>query len=238
MAYEEFIDSLRAASRSLAPTRVVRIGGEAGAQDDYLQRVIQGADLWLTRKSVEGFDPADFARWPERDELSREVSAFLAIAEQVPPKGPATRHQRTRGRRYLDRIIEIVRARLLHEWLEALSQMMEEATAAARARGWYVERDEKQLSEGFFLGTYQAPRLRIRTQDREVVLDPIARLGSGRQGIVDLVVMPTYETLYLVTFGDGRWQIVPLRGSAHPRPFTQATFVNTVVRLPIPNASP
>ena len=108
--------------------------------------------------------------------------------------------------------------------------MMKEARAAAEAKGWYVQMDEKEVLESL-LGSYKAPRLRIRTQDREVVLDPVARFGSGCQGVVDLVVLPAYETAYLVAFKNGQWQIVSLRGTAHRRPFSQAALVNTITKL-------
>jgi hypothetical protein len=231
MAYEQFIDSLRLASRLLAPPRVT---SEQGAQTDaYLSRKLHAADLWLTRKSVEGFDPDDFTGWPkkEREDLRKEVDAFRAIAEEVPPNKPAAKAQSNQARKRLEAAIQIVRNQLVHQWLEAQQEMMEVAMAAANAKGWYVQMDQKEVLESL-LGSYKAPRLRIRTQDREVVLDPIARFGSGRQGVVDLVVMPTYETVYLVAFKDGKWQIVSPRGTAHSRPFTQATLVNTITKLP------
>src|SRR5437870_6339177 len=113
--------------------------------------------------------------------------------------------------------MKIVRDRLLPEWLEAQEKMLEEATAAAKAKGWYVEKDEKQIEESL-LGTYKAPRLLIRTWEKEVMLSPVARFGSERQGVVDLKVSPTYERAYSVTFKDGRWLIVSLRGKQHKRP--------------------
>ncbi len=233
MAREEFIDSLRFASQMLPPPKVN--SGQGAESDAHLSSALHFADLWLTPRSVEGFDPADFADWPrkEREELAREVAAFLEIARRVQANKPATKTQSKQARKHLERAIQIVRPHLLHEWLEAQEKMLKEATAAARARGWYVERDEKEVLESL-LGTYNAPRLRIRTRDQEVVLDPIARFGSGRQGVVDLVVMPTYEMVYLVTFKDGRWQIVSPRGRLHRRPFSQTTLANSIAKLPHP----
>ena len=75
------------------------------------------------------------------------------------------------------------------------------------------------------------PRLRIRTPKNEVVLDPIARFGGGKQGVVDLVLMPTFETVYLITFKNGKWQIMAPYGTLYKRPFTQATLVNTITHL-------
>ena len=64
-----------------------------------------------------------------------------------------------------------------------------------------------------------------------MVLDPIALFGSGRQGVVDLVVMPTYETAYFITLKNDQWQIVSPKGTLNSRPFTRETFVNTITRL-------
>src|SRR5262245_25446705 len=107
MACEQFIDSLRVASRLLAPPRV---SSEQGAQtEDYLAAKLHSADLWLTPKSVEGFDPTDFTNWPdkERKELEAEVTAFLAVAKQVPANKPATKGQSKQARKHLERTIEI-----------------------------------------------------------------------------------------------------------------------------------
>jgi hypothetical protein len=234
MARETFIDSLRLASRMLPPPKVK--SGLGPQKDSYLSSLIDSSDLWLTERSIAGFDPADFEDWPEedRDKLAEEVAAFRAIAERVPSDKPASKTQSAQARRHLEGAIKIVRRHLLHEWLEAQKRMMEEATAAATSNGWYVERDEKEVLESL-LGAYKAPRLRIRAQDREVVLDPIACFGSGRRGVVDLVVMPTYETAYLITFKNGHWQIVSpnAKGSPKSRPFTRRSFVSTISRLPI-----
>jgi hypothetical protein len=231
MARDEFFDRLRTASRALAASRATN--GQEVKIDPDLASTWHSANLWLTPSSVEGFNPAEFKDLParERDELVGEVAAFLAIATQARQANPATKAQINQGRKHLERIVHIVGRHVLKEWLEAQQRMLDVATAAATAKGWYVEKDEKQLLESL-LGDYKAPRLRIRTPNNEVVLDPIARFGGGRQGIVDLVVMPTYETVYLVAFKDGNWQIIAPHGTLHKRPFSQTTLVNTISHLP------
>ena len=230
MAREDFIDNLRLASRTLPPPSVWT--GRGPEADALFSFSMHSADLWLTPKSVAGFDPADFSDWrpAERAELERDVAAFLEVAKQVSADQPATKGQSKQARKHLEHVIGMVGKRLLGEWLAAQQNLMAEATSAAKAKGWFVEKDEKDVRESL-LGAYRAPRLRIRTQDNEVVLDPIARFGSGRQGVVDLVVMPTYETKYLVAFKDGHWQIVSPERSLHARPFTRKTLVNTITRL-------
>lgn len=223
MALEDFLDSLRLASRMFGPTKFVGPGPKLKS----LQ-----LDGWLTPLSVEGYDPADFADWPEieRRRLDAEVRAFLSIARQVPPNAPAPRDKSRQARGHLEEVIKIVGSRLKAEWLEAQETMIQEAASAAKAKGWHVERDEIELEESL-LGSYKAPSLLIRTWDREMRLMPVARFCAGRQGAVDLIVSPTYEREYAVTFKDHHWHIVSLRGKQNRRPFNRETFGNTISRL-------
>lgn len=231
MAREQFIHDLRLASQMLTPFRI-QIDWDNKETEARISRSLYNADLWLTPKMVEGFDPSDFVDWPseQRVQIEEEVARFHAVAQAVPADGPATKDQSDQGRKHLERIIEIVGSHLTKEWLDAQRSMIDLATKAAKDEGWYCEEDEKEVLESL-LGRYRAPRLRIRTRENEVVLDPVARFGSGEQGIVDLVVMPTYETAYLVAFKNNNWQIVSPRGSAHRRPLTQSTLVNTITGL-------
>lgn len=229
MALDMFIDSLRLASRSLPRPKVV--SGQGEQVDDYLARSIHHTDLWLSTKSVEGFDAADFKDWPSKNqkELAKEVAAFLEIAEAVPPDKPATKAQSAEARKHLERVIEIVGKHVVSEWIDAQKEMIAEAVAGALEQGWYVKEDEKEMKESL-LGSYKAPRLIIKSENNEVVLDPIARFGSGRQGVVDLVVMPAFETAYLIAFREDHWAIVSPRTS-RSKPFSQATLVNTISNL-------
>lgn len=230
MAREEFVANLRHAHLLLQPPRVESDLGRT--YDSEAASRLDRADLWLTPKAVEGFDPDDFSDLSEKDrkKLSEAVAQFLRIATNVPPDKPATARQSNQARKHLETAIKIVGRGLRDQWLEAQRQMINEAIQAAHEHHWYVEEDQKRLRESL-LGEYQSPRLRIRTPDTEVVLDPVARFGSGRQGIVDLLVMPTYETRYLVLFKDGRWQIVTPRGSWHKREFNRRTLARTIDHL-------
>lgn len=223
MAREDFYISLYRADELLAPLKLYWPGSKTTP--------LRG-DPWLTPDSVEGFDPDDFADWPEpeREKLRAEVEAFLEIARQIPPKTKAPKATVKQARKHLEAAIKIVRKRVLAEWLEAQEQMIQEAEAAAKAKGWYVEKDEMNLEEGL-LRTYKAPTLLIRTWDREMRLMPIARFCAGGKGAVDLKVSPTYERFYAITFKDGLWQIVSLQGRQNKRPFNRQTFANTISRL-------
>ena len=228
MARDDFINNLRMASSELGPMTVESDQGpELNA---YYSRMLRSADLWLTYKSVEGFGLADFPelQQKQRQQLVDEVNAFLAIAKEVPADKPASKEQSDDARTHLLRIIEIVGGVLRTEWLSAQQHVIKEASDAAEAHGWYVKLDQKTLIENL-LGKYKAPRLLITTENnRQILLDPIARFGSGRQGIVNLVVMPSFDTRYMLTFKDNGWSIISRSGSHHRRPFNQMTLVNSI----------
>ncbi len=160
MAREEFIDNLRAASRSLPPPRTNRVVGARTDRD--IAVLLRAADLWLTPRAVHGFNVADFPDLSEAQcaELAKAVAAFRAVAERAVagralPHKPAKKIDSARARKHLEHIIRIVREAILREWLAAQEKMIGAATAAAEAKNWYVEKDEKDVEESL-LGSYKA----------------------------------------------------------------------------------
>jgi hypothetical protein len=73
-----------------------------------IEAMLRSADLWLTGKSVEGFNEADFLFLPdsERKALKDDVEAFSEVASHVPPAAPTTGQQRDAARPPFQRIIE------------------------------------------------------------------------------------------------------------------------------------
>jgi hypothetical protein len=106
MAREEFFDNLRLADQMLATPQVSSELGRA-IDADYRRR-LHSADLWLTAKTVAGFDLTDFRDWPReaRDRLATEVAAFLEIARKVPADKPATKAQSVNARKHLKAAIK------------------------------------------------------------------------------------------------------------------------------------
>jgi hypothetical protein len=225
MAREQFIESLRMASELLEPLRV--FDGRSNVRTHEW-------DIWLKPDSVAGFYADDFTDLPpqERAKLAKAVQSFLSVADEVQANRSSSKTDARKAKKHLVEAIEIVRALLLSEWLAAQEHMISQATEAAKSKGWYVERDEKEISESL-LGTYHAPRLQIRNKDREIILSPSCYFGSGQQGVVDLVVLPRFETAALITFRDGGWGIVWPFGSLRRKPFTPVSFVNTLAKLPL-----
>ena len=183
--------------------------------------------------SSAGFDPADHTDRPpeEQAELAREVAAFEQLVRETPPDAAPSEAVPAAARGHLENVQRLVRERLLPEWLAALHAMLDLAADAVRGRDWYIQKDEKELNESL-LGKYRAPRLRLRSLEREVFLDPIARFGSGKRGMVHLVAMPTFETAYLITLKAGKWRIESLQPGSLRRPLSKATFMKTLAEIP------
>src|SRR5579871_4308351 len=88
MARDEFFRDIRRAVSFMAP----RVEADSPFTDtNYIERMLRGADLWLSQKAVEAFRPEDYADLDEstRQGLVRAVDKFLAVARTVPPNAPA-----------------------------------------------------------------------------------------------------------------------------------------------------
>lgn len=108
MAKQEFLDSFRVARNLFFHPRVDMDSPQLGPQG--LESMIARAAIWLTPKSVSGFDPADF---PElgvegQRELEAAVSDFLAVAHLVPPEEPANPEQLAKARDAFAKMLEIL----------------------------------------------------------------------------------------------------------------------------------
>ena len=97
MAREEFLLNLRTAAKSLSPE--VHVNG-IRLDPTHIDNVIARADLWLTPRAVEGFEPGDFPelKKDERLRLNNAVTTFRDVASQVPGDRPATRAQVDKAR--------------------------------------------------------------------------------------------------------------------------------------------
>jgi hypothetical protein len=225
---EVFIQNVRAAGQSLT--------SPVEADVPHLNPQItaerwQRATSWLTPQSVEGFDPQDFSDLPppKQQELRRAVDGFLAVAATVPPNAPATKQQVRKALSHFRRIVSIVQHLVLKEWGSAVGKLIEEAASWAGNQGWEVKRETKQLTDKF-LGTYEVPELLIHTLKGRLLLDPVARYVVGATGLVDLCVLPSYDSV-MIGRKDDRWYVYPTSANGSPQPWSERTFVDTVTEL-------
>jgi len=108
MSLRDFWTSVRTASRFIAP------GAPADSprlDSAKIEGLLRSAVVWLTPKSVEGFNPEDFDFLPlaERQDLIDSVNRFSDLARQVPPDKPATDQQIQQALSQFLRIVEILR---------------------------------------------------------------------------------------------------------------------------------
>jgi hypothetical protein len=98
MAKQEFLDNFRIARNLFFHPRVEMDSPQLDPQAR--ETMIARAALWLTRRSVNGFDPADFSELglDRQRALQTAVHDFLAVASQVPPQEPASPEQLGKAR--------------------------------------------------------------------------------------------------------------------------------------------
>lgn len=108
MSLHDFWTSVRTGMRLYAPGRVISDSPRLDAEA--IRAALAKADLWLTPSVVRGYDPSDFPFLPpdERDELTRLVADFRAVASQVPPRKPATPAQVDAALPLFQRIVELL----------------------------------------------------------------------------------------------------------------------------------
>ncbi len=182
--------------------------------------------VWLNPSTVSEYVPADFAGWQPADqqELARAIASFRTVAGSLSSGGPASDDAVRQGREHLQAIFNIVGAHLLKEWIFALRTLFIQISQAAADDSWFVEEDEKQIHERL-LGTYQAPRLRLRTLDVDFVLSPAHRFGFEAKGVVDVVQLPDFETRHYLVYDEGHWSLQ--RGSGET--VSDARFVQELL---------
>ena len=121
-----FFEDVRRAVSFMAP----RVEADTPFTDThYIEKMLQGTDMWLARGVVEAFRPEDFPDVDDRTraELTRAVSEFVAVARAVPPKEPATSDQRNTALRPFVQIVQVVQKVLRDDWVQASNGLLGEA---------------------------------------------------------------------------------------------------------------
>lgn len=105
---KEFLVNFRVARNLFAHPQVVMASG--GGDPAAVERKLVRSALWLTPKSVAGFNAEDFRELgpDRRRELDAAVQAFREVAGQVPANAPATEEQFHKGAGAFTRLLEIL----------------------------------------------------------------------------------------------------------------------------------
>jgi hypothetical protein len=202
---ETFILDLRRAAGLIQKPTVLTSGVQLMNGETYAT-VLRQADLWLTPKVVEQFDPADFQMWEEssRLALAERVAAFRKIAETVAPNKPATEEQYRAGLSALKQLVEQLGSRVLAEWQHALSRVIMDVESWCAAVNVAVRKEPKEVNEGL-LGTYQTFQVLLYFEQHLYVFDPLARFVPGAKGLIDLSIQPSYSVTSLYRGYDDGW---------------------------------
>jgi hypothetical protein len=108
MAKQEFLANFRIARNLFVHNRVNSDSLEPDQQAS--QNFVGRAAIWLTPKSVKGFNVADFPELsPDRqNELQTTVRDFLEVANKVPPSQPATPGQLSNAKAAFAKMLAIL----------------------------------------------------------------------------------------------------------------------------------
>ena len=108
MAKHEFLENLRLARNLFTSPRLMV--DDPSLDPQAWERLLFRRAIWLTPRSVAGFDADDFKELgPDRQrELADAVRDFLDVARQVPPTALPTNDQYTRGAAAFHKILAIL----------------------------------------------------------------------------------------------------------------------------------
>jgi hypothetical protein len=225
MARDKFIANVRRAFSLAGP---VIESDSPHANVNSIAVAVRNADLWLTAGAVEGFDPKDF---PELDDASRHsleaaVQGFRTIAE----RSSSDREQhRNQAWTFFQTIQAHLQPVIQREWLADVDRLLNDAADWCQQSGWQFKKLQKRLKDRF-LGEYELRQLIFIVDTNQFLLDPIARFVSGGSGLVDLAVLPAYETVMIVKAGN-RWYVHDEASGQPRREWSKQAFVDAVFAL-------
>ena len=96
--------------------------------------------------------------------------------------------------------------RLRTEWLDKLDTLLRAVDVWVQELGWSTRRIEKAMEDSE-IGPYRAPALLMQQDAVRILLDPIARIAQGAEGVVDLYLLPAYDDIASIFYANGRWQL-------------------------------
>jgi hypothetical protein len=130
------------------------------------------------------------------------------------------------------------RVRILSEWLDRLSALVNDVESWAKDLGWSTRQIEKPMEDSQ-IGKYKAPSLLMQEGTDRILLEPITRSAPGTEGVVDLYLMPAYDDIASLTYEDGRWTLHYLFGGAATantrkapaQPLSRDTFQTVITEM-------
>jgi len=199
MAKQDFLDNFRIARNLFFHPHVET--DSPSLDQETMQRIIGRAAIWLTPRSVKGFNAADFPELglDRQRELQDSVQAFLAIATKVPPKEAATKEQLGNAQVAFQKILEI-----LQPYLPTPQEggKVEDALKAIAFPSWVVNWDYELGSDSDGIPSVW---VNIFADENRVPLNQLGRFASE---------LTTKVRQALTASGISRWPYVRLRTAA------------------------
>jgi hypothetical protein len=117
------------------------------------------------------------------------------------------------------------------EWVTAVDRFMTEVEGWARKQEWATLRDPKTIDEDR-IGAYTVPRLLIHAIFGRFLFDPVCRFVVGAAGLIDLSVMPSFDSVMIARSEEGQWFLHDERkGRVKRKPWNEEMFVKTIEHL-------
>jgi hypothetical protein len=115
------------------------------------------------------------------------------------------------------------------DWVAELNRVIAEAEEWAHQRGWGTLRDDRTIRENE-IGSYRVPVLLIHTMKGRVLITPEARFVFGADGLIDVSVYPSLDTLTrLVRTPDG-WRFTDAASGELADPWSAESLAETITR--------
>jgi polysaccharide pyruvyl transferase WcaK-like protein len=104
-------------------------------------------------------------------------------------------------------------SQLRDEWVAAVDALYREVEDWAISRRWTAERESVVIEEKK-IGHYPTWNLVVRTSDRSLLFQPVARQIVGATGRVDLTISPATDPALMIVRGEsGVWLVHPFGDS-------------------------
>jgi len=135
MAIDEFWRNLRTAASLYSPT----VAADSRSIDvPRIESSLRSADLWLTLRSIDGFEIGEFEFLDEdrRIALNESVQRFREVAGAVRADKPATPAQANEGRAAFEAILSILQPHRFHDAESFRTLVLLERELAGRLPNW------------------------------------------------------------------------------------------------------
>jgi hypothetical protein len=203
MAKQDLLDNFRIARNLFFHPRVAADSTQADPQA--IEQRVARAAIWLTPKSVKGFNADDFAELglDRQRELQAAVQDFLDVAQQVPPNAPATPEQLGNATVAFEKMLQILMPYLP---TPQDGDKVEEALKSVDFPSWVVNWDYELESDedgapGVWVNLYadesSAPRKefgRVASQVTMKIREALSKVGSTRWPYVRMRTAVEHKT--------------------------------------------